>query len=242
MAVCLKCQKNSNDDHIFNCDSCKRSICDTCAGLSAREVQCMQLKNRRLLFLCDECQQGLRQVPVLIKQVSELQKAMSEFKNAPPQQFDNREIKEEIINEILERRKRRKNIIIYNVRESQKTIHVERKEHDKDTVKSILTPIEILTDKIHTMRLGKYDSEKNRPIKVTFEEADDVITVLKNKKKIIASDVRISDDRTIAQREYFNQIRSKLEELKMKGDDSKTIKYVNGKPTIVSIDKNHKKN
>lgn len=72
---------------------------------------------------------------------------------------------------------------------------------------------------------------------------EDAINVLKNKQLIKIPSVKIFSDQTVAQRQYFQKVKIELQELIAKGDHSKTIKYINNKPTIVNrmINNNSKK-
>lgn len=97
----------------------------------------------------------------------------------------------------------------------------------------LLSDFEITKDKIKTFRLGKYDKNKNRPIKVLLNSPEDAKNVLKNKKTIKVPSIIIFNDQTKMQREYYNDVKQKLNNLILSGDTSKTIKFINDKPTIV---------
>jgi hypothetical protein len=96
----------------------------------------MQLKNRKLLFLCEGCKNDFGEVPVLIKAVSEIRNEVLKLQrssltrgNDPSKDMENNH---DIINEIEERIKRRKNVIIANIKESQK-VNVHEKKRNKNT-------------------------------------------------------------------------------------------------------------
>lgn len=78
----------------------------------------------------------------------------------------------------------------------------------------------------NAFRLAKINKDKNRPIKVILQSDEDALTVLKNKSKISVEGIRVGNDMTKMQQEYFKN------EL---NDNSKTIKFVKGKPTIVKV-------
>jgi hypothetical protein len=237
MSDCSKCSKSSKDE-MLHCDSCKRFLCEGCSELSATEMRCMQLKIRKLLFLCEACKNGLGEVPVLIKAVSEIKKEVLKLQgssltrqNNPSKDMENNH---DIINEIEERSKRRKNVIIANIKESEKVNGHERKIDDKNTVINILSPIGITMDRIKVFRLGKFNKENNRLIKIIFETEDDAITILKNKNKIKVPRLRIFNDQTKMQIDYYKKLKGKLQAMQDNGDMNKGIKYINGRPTIVS--------
>jgi hypothetical protein len=110
----------------------------------------------------------------------------------------------------------------------------ERKIDDKNTVIKILSPIGITMDRIKVFRLGKFNKENNRLIKIIFETEDDAITILKNKNKIKVPRLRIFNDQTKMQIDYYKKLKGKLQAMQDNGDMNKGIKYINGRPTIVS--------
>ncbi|CAG5041465.1 unnamed protein product [Parnassius apollo] len=57
----------------INCKGCKRVICTKCSGLSATEMRVVALQTPKLSYLCDDCEEGLRQIPDLRRLVTELQ-------------------------------------------------------------------------------------------------------------------------------------------------------------------------
>lgn len=61
---CSKCGHDgqySNKDQIkFVCDSCHEHVHESCSGLTATELHCYSLKNRNLLFLCDNYRSCLK--------------------------------------------------------------------------------------------------------------------------------------------------------------------------------------
>lgn len=98
----------------------------------------MQLKTRKLLFMCEHCEQGLRVLPSLINQVTDLSKQIEQIRKNPVStpQWNK---KEDQIHEIMERNKRRKNVIVFNVRESHKQDKNDRNAEDKNAIVKILT-------------------------------------------------------------------------------------------------------
>lgn len=79
MSHCSSCNKIGN---VLPCDSCKSGVCHQCSELSASEIRCMELKKRKLIFLCQGCEIEYKQVPVLIKKINEFEKQNGEIKDA----------------------------------------------------------------------------------------------------------------------------------------------------------------
>lgn len=251
MAIfCCKCKTDiDQDDNYFECDSCKRPIhaSYSCSELSASEIKCMQLKKRILRFLCNECNSGLLQIPSLVRSIEELKSDIETLKlkydkpsdsNPVPCPKLNETAPEEIISEIIERQKRASNIIIANLNESS---HFSSdSDSDLSVVKTILRDINIDVDDIKVSRLGRSNQQRPRLLKVMLKNQADAITVLKSKMNVKMPNIKIFQDQTKKQIQYFKDIKNELQRLIDNGDNTKTIRYINNKPTIVR--KNNQKN
>ncbi|CAH2088257.1 unnamed protein product [Euphydryas editha] len=142
---------------------------------------------------------------------------------------------EEIIHELQERKKRENNIILVGVSEQWNTSTKERIERDEAEV---LNTISLITKDIpkpvKIFRIGKYNAEKNRKLKVCFDKREPVVLLLRNKDKL-PHNIRIFSDQTPAQQKYFLAIKDELTKRKNNGEDDITIKYINGIPKIVKL-------
>jgi len=123
-----------------------------------------------------------------------------------------------LIFEVLDKQSRARNLIFFNLPESNNS---NSSEEDKLLVKSVLDTLSPNLGTAALARLGR-KSVKPRPIKVTLLEVYDVFTVLKNKQKLRSSNFnsfRITPDRTTMQR-------------KAAGEANTIMKFVKGIPTI----------
>ncbi|KAL3286908.1 hypothetical protein HHI36_001394, partial [Cryptolaemus montrouzieri] len=147
----------------------------------------------------------------------------------------NGEESEEIITEILERQKRENNIIIANINELTGTNKKEREVNKLEKVRKILEDNDVKTGDYKVLRMGSYQQNKNRHIKIIFGNSSDVYEVLEKKKEISNKipALNIFRDQTLKQGNYYKNIQSKLHELIASGDNMKTIRHINGRPTIV---------
>lgn len=246
MEKCIKC--NLNNPELYNCDSCKRPFCVNCSELTPDEIRCLSLRQRKLIFFCNDCESGLKQVPLLIREVSELKKELENLKQNLQQNrqticssdFQNNFENFEIICELEERQKCASNIIITNIKESSANNRQSRTEDEMKVVKEILGKTGTQVSDFQVHRLGKYQANKNRPIKVLMQNKHLAIQILKNSNKVGIPGVKIFNDQTKMQRNYYLSLKQKLEEYKRNGDDSKTIKYVNNVPKIVDKINNQK--
>lgn len=238
MGVCSKCNVDAKS---FNCDSCSSELCEACSGLAASEIRCLDLKKRKLIFLCENCQMGFKQIPVLIKKIEDLEVQIKKIKDERNITGSNSLNSEQVISEFCERQKRASNIIMLNVKEPSQNTRSDRTAEDKKSVQEILKNIEVDTSNVSVFRLGKYNQSKNRPIKVAFSNHQEALKVLKNKKVITVPSIRIFSDQTKMQREYYLNVKKQLQDLKDRGEN-KTIRYIHNIPTIVDISNQQRKN
>ncbi|KAJ8981177.1 hypothetical protein NQ317_017270 [Molorchus minor] len=166
--ACLKCHAAEKEEK-FACDSCKRLICAECAELTSSEVRCMNLKNRKLMFLCTECQQGILMVPTLIKQVSDLQAEIRNLKENNITQTTAVLDQEDLISEMLDRQQRMSNIIVYNVNEPNDKAKTDRINKDNQAVNNILENFEIDKSNLKVFRVGKFMGNKTSSNKSYIE-------------------------------------------------------------------------
>ncbi|XP_054736257.1 uncharacterized protein LOC129243132 [Anastrepha obliqua] len=142
---------------------------------------------------------------------------------------------EAVFVELSERKRREANVIAFNVPESSKATGKERLEDDRSSLSSILPP-ELSCDStgLKLRRLGRHTPGRSRPLLVVTPTATDALTLLKSKPADGNTTISFKPDLTPTQQEYLKSLRSDLASLEKNGDLSKTIKYVNGIPKIVT--------
>ncbi|KAG5889191.1 hypothetical protein JTB14_019208 [Gonioctena quinquepunctata] len=113
-----------------------------------------------------------------------------------------------------ERQKRAANIIMLNLNEFNKTVHSQRIDEDKNAVKEVLQNIDVPLGNINVFRIGTFQPNKVRPLKVGFSSSNDVLVVLKKKKSARVPNVKNFADQTKSQRDYFNKMKTQLEKCK----------------------------
>nr|CAI5826060.1 unnamed protein product [Callosobruchus analis] len=89
-------------------------------------------------------------------------------------------------------------------------------------------------------QLGKNPSNRARPIKVILKISGEAKQVFRSRNLIRTPGIKIYRDQTKAQREYFKKIKVELDKIFSDGDDTKTIRFINNVPTIVSKDSVHR--
>ncbi|CAG9821972.1 unnamed protein product [Phaedon cochleariae] len=139
------------------------------------------------------------------KEVNEIEKYVESNHHA---HFDS----EALYMEVQDRAHRSKNIIIYDVQESQSEEYSVRISFDKQQCQKVLDSLNVQTEEFKVIRLGR-PSNKPRPLKVFFLYNNIALACLKNKRKLLSqqSPIRLSADLTPAQREYVEKLYQELE-------------------------------
>lgn len=152
-----------------------------------------------------------------------------------------------IVAELSERSRRSKNLMIFNLPESDnKNVEV-RKERDLVVVKKLLNHVLPAYDFSATkaLRVGKKHPNKSRPLKIILDNELSVAKFFANfslesaaKLDQCFSDVRVSRDRTQREMDSFKLAKSELDRRVASGERDLAIKYRNGVPCIVKNQKN----
>lgn len=227
--VCIKCKEQiKKDDWVVTCDSCCRTIHRECSDLNASELKVMDLKGKRTLrFYCEDCQAGLKLIPTLIAKIDKLESQI----NAPRRDNINinqsMPLEEHLICEIHERQKRAKNVVIYNLPESNNDLNEVKK------ISKEVTNIDI--DVVRVIRFGKPNKNGHRPMKATFGNPDDAMSIIVNRKKIAGKKrIYLETDMTPSQASKIRQLKQELNDRRSKGENI-VIKYFNGTPKITPL-------
>lgn len=140
----------------------------------------------------------------------------------------------DLIAELQEREERKKNIIIVGIPEPHCEDMSEKRKADREKVHEITSSIYAecpKSDKI--IRLGKYDPNKMRPLKVCFASPDVTLSILKNKVNNKDETVKIYSDKTPYEQECMKNLRYELQEREKNGEKNLIIKYIKGIPKII---------
>lgn len=139
---------------------------------------------------------------------------------------------EQVIRELQDRRNREKNIVLVGLPEQISA------SADETEVLKITSSIDPNIQKpVRMFRIGKYNPQKSRSIKVCFDSPIPAKILLRNRDKI-PEKLKIFSDQTPAQQKYLTKLKEQLASRKRNGEDDLTIKYINGTPTIVKTQKN----
>ncbi|KAK9685607.1 CENP-B N-terminal DNA-binding domain [Popillia japonica] len=139
-------------------------------------------------------------------------------------------IAEDIISEVMEREKRRNNLIIFNLPEMERATRIEQTAADTASVQDIFTYVGVSTEVSNPVRLGKYDPtsiQRKRPLKITLPSAAVINEVLRGNKKIKQMErfksVVINKDKTPNQLRFFKSVKEQLSARLSSGETALTI-------------------
>uniref|UniRef100_A0A8D8QR85 Uncharacterized protein n=1 Tax=Cacopsylla melanoneura TaxID=428564 RepID=A0A8D8QR85_9HEMI len=246
---CVLCNKTGE---CIQCTYCEMNICLTCADISTFEANLLKKQKNNLKYECTSCcekeasksksSDGVSQLAEVVKnlqqQIQLLQQSIESMKNNrenDPSDKSSYDM-DTIINEMSERNKREKNIIIYDVPECNSDNQVEISNYDKSKFKDIVVQLKVKPiDPRKIIRLGKPDQsnpQKPRPLLVTLSTKGEAIAMLKNARE---KHLGIKHDLTPFQRDKLKDLQSKLQEKMGKGDNQWKIKYVRGTPQLIKI-------
>lgn len=147
---------------------------------------------------------------------------------------------ENIFAECNDRIRRSKNIIIYNLPESNSATSVTvSKANDAKLIENLLGHMRSQIQLCNTRhyRIGKKSKGKSRPLVLCMPSESEAVNIFKNFKGDDLPDnlkgISLSHDRTPRERKYLEQLRSTLKSRQDAGEKNLTIKFINGIPSIV---------
>lgn len=216
---------------------------------------------RLVVYFCDNCMGIFKQAPLLLKRICSLENEIVELKNELKELKDTvsrknhqdlpQEIEklksdlsriqmyphgtqpnnEDIVNEIYERQRKSKNIMIFNVREAE--------SNSRDSDLSVVSEIfkDITSDEIqinNVQRIGKKNKNGARALKIVLEDAQDALFLIRNKSKIDKKrKVYLAADQTPMQLSQLKSLKDELATRSERGENNLILKYINGQPRIV---------
>lgn len=175
------------------------------------------------------------------EKMRDIESDLSNFKNTdakPTGSSESSQIfyNEQIINEVQERNIRQKNIILAGIEEQTSSNAQERLSLDMTRVMNILTSLEKNTPPpTKVFRIGKYDSNKSRRIKVCFD-SQKVATLLLRSKSKLPTGIKMYSDQTPSQQKLMLSLQKELARRSQSGETDLIIKYVKGTPRIIKMD------
>lgn len=147
----------------------------------------------------------------------------------------------DVYSEIQDRNFRSKNVLFFNIPESNALDSKSRIDHDRRIVVNCFSEINIPCNNFKAFRLGKPGNNRARPVKVALSDSSLASLCLKNRGLLINSEIRIKADLTVLQR---SEVKKAYEELKNRSvnEENLCVRYINGVPKVVKSNNNKKHN
>lgn len=142
---------------------------------------------------------------------------------------------EELISSTMDRHHRMKNVILFNLPESNTN-----SSDDNSSIQDIFYFLRLQFQPLRFTRLGQpsNDPSKPRPIKLCFSEERHVLSIFKTQHNLKFDNewknLRFVSDRTKSQRQYMIVLRQELSLRRLNGEPNLSIKYINGIPMIIN--------
>lgn len=257
---CGKCKKPvKTTDNGLTCETCGIWYHAGCEKVT-QELYKILLKYEEQMWFCSLCRPEVKKGMERIKELEKTNEEMNEKLKDMEEKWEKfrfeivhetiGKVKAEIsadivmqttecvmrqIKEDQERIKRKENIIMYNVPESDKEDNEERIQEDHDKAK------DLIDNSLHVkgyameklVRLGKKMENRNRPLLIKLRNEREKWEIIKNAKNlkderdVLKKKVGISLDLSEKEREHEKKLRNELKERREGGEQGLYIK--NGK-------------
>ncbi|KAL3287328.1 hypothetical protein HHI36_001803 [Cryptolaemus montrouzieri] len=247
--LCKVCSGSIEDKPIC-CDSCHIAQHPTEAytGLCSSELRAVVLLKRTMFYFCQNYRVSFKSIPMLLREMQAFKAEILSVKNEV-------EVLKEEIGELRSENVSIKDEIAQLKNNSQTAVNSsgtnmdqnqenavgadDRRKDDLNAVRNLLGGCNVDLQNLQVIRIEKVSPNKNRLTKVIMKSKLEVVEMLRNKQSIPQVN-KVFRDQTIKQKDYYMKIKNELQDLISKGDNSKTIKFINEIPTIVM--KKHAKN
>lgn len=252
-SICLHCNVNiDKSDSYYYCDGCQKPIHESCSGLSASEVRCLQLKKRVMKFYCDQCNAGLSSLPSLVESIRVLRSELAEVKKtistmpavaSAPSGMDTGELVDRVLREYKERENRKVNAVIFGLPETHKSDSAASPDAERVSVEAVLSAVDPNVDLsgLKFFRLGKSKPGmvKPRPIKVVFPSADRAVSIIGKASRLRKTDsfrnVYVNYDKTSCQLEEYQRLKVEMQMRTANGEDGLRISFSDGVHRITKV-------
>lgn len=241
--LACKCCNQICEGHLMvTCCVCMNKFKHSCVDITANEVRTLN-SNKGYDWTCIDCRVIGKDLKELKALIINLQNDIKQLKEANSATINSSEIDyEDIISEVTERQRRKKNVMVFNLPEpDQSKTPTEQVDSDKNAVDRILSAVNpnLSSANFKIVRLGSFSPTKVRPIKITTNNEDTVKTILANSKKLQSKNefrkVRISSDRTKRQLEHYKKVKQELTDRINSGEANCRIRYFNDIPRVISL-------
>lgn len=213
----------------------QEKITEVKTELTEVQSQVNDIKSSSLNFTME--QNSIKaKVTTLEKSLSSLQSTLEKASSSGKFEAEIQDnISEKLYREVQERNEREKNVIIVGLPEQTSSSAEERISKDLSDVLKITGAIDKnIAKPIKIIRIGKFNPNKSRRIKVCYETNIPVKLLLRHKIKL-PENIKLYSDQTPTQYKYLQNVKDELARRKAKGELNLTIKYIQGIPSIIEL-------
>ena len=249
----------------YRCVKCKLPVHNICMDLSRSEQKAIKDSKKQMVYFCNRCDADSRILILEMKNsinelvsrcnkydkleasLSQLNNKLNEIESRLAAARDNKgeddAFNETALNEINERIKRKKNLIIFGLAESNSQSSQERITDDKAEIQKICSGDCLeLVNTWRSHRLGRnVVPGRPRPIKIicrSEEDAQQLLNSLISANKNKQTTVSVTRDKTKIQQDYYKKLKDELRQRQVSGENNIVIRNFNGLPKIVKRSEN----
>lgn len=262
--TCFKCTQPTNAKSVaLTCAYCSNAYHIKCINVSKTQYDCV--KSMDLMWLCTACKADkkgphnatnndstthhgcsscsvipslIKSINLLTETVAKLEAKFSNFQS--PDVTEKDELFDDLLAEFTARESKKKNVIIFNTPE-QNGPREDREQLDAQFANKLLQCLapERRSNPSSVQRIGKFDSSKKRPLKLTFDDEGDAHSMIRKAFKLKNlpqyNGVSISLDRTKMQVDHYKRLKNTMQE-RINNGEQLIIRYMGGSPKIVPKD------
>uniref|UniRef100_A0A8D8WYF4 Uncharacterized protein n=1 Tax=Cacopsylla melanoneura TaxID=428564 RepID=A0A8D8WYF4_9HEMI len=184
----------------------------------------------------DKFDQLLVVITTLQQQMNAMQSKLNSIENQQlnadneTRPHDKQQDMDSVLEELEERKKRKRNVIIYDIDESPSDDLNERIEHDNEKLNQIMGELNTNVQNVKIRRLGKRIPGKKRPMQVITQNDHEAINMLKKARSMKKTNFK--NDLTPMQRDKMRDLGNQLKLKQENGETGWGIKYVKGQPKL----------
>ena len=243
----IKCLKMKEDTYKLYANENLQWVCQACINIRREENNLLEIVREMKQMAETERERNMEERMKIMQMMQKMSGQVTELENKV-ENMVNEKIKKvednilgKVNNEIdekLEKFKRRKNLVVYGLPESNGRNDKERNEEDMNSIKNMIEELEIEVENFETTRLGsQIKTNKPRPLKIELRKEVDKSKILRkaanlrNAREEKFKKVILSPDMTLKMRELDKILRDELKMRRQAGE--RNIKIKDGK--IVKI-------
>ncbi|KAJ3667008.1 hypothetical protein Zmor_002419 [Zophobas morio] len=237
----IKCSSCAIYFHIkcIGIDKAHFDIIKSLSGVFWKCENCRSLNNTTEAGQCNCC----KLLPNLVETINKLSETVNTLQQQLLNFHSDRSNGETIIQEVNEKHKQAKNIIIFGSAEKADVSIDEQIEQDRLFIHQILEQLNlpVQPNELNVHRIGRRNlvNLSPRPIRITLKSESDVHMIVRKFQNLrnidLYKNISMNYDKTPKQIAYYKSVKQELTDRISRGEANLKIKYINGTPKIVTL-------